>query len=132
MKKGSDRRSKEAALRLAAPGGSAPDFSDIPGRRSAKPHIKIHSSRVVLAEGTSEEHIPAAEEAAGMHVVAIMVPPGESGEQLVDMMWRIAMVYAGLPSLLYSRSKVQKMVEAIMIRKSRKSPASKAAKGLLP
>jgi hypothetical protein len=67
-----------------------------------------------------------------MHGVAIMVPPGESGEQLIDMMWRIAMVYAGLPSLLYSRSKVQKMVEAIMIWKSRKSPASKAAKGLRP
>lgn len=98
----------------------------------AKPHIKIHSSRVILAEGTSEELIPGAEEAAGMHGLAIMVPPGESGEQLIEMMWRIAMVYAGLPSLLYSRSKVQKMVEAIMIRKSRKSPASKAAKGLRP
>ena len=132
MKKGSDRKSKEAAPRPAAPGGSAPDFPVIPRRRSAKPQIKIHSSRVILAEGTSEEFVPGTEEAAGMHGVAIMVPPGESGEQLIDMMWRIAMVYAGLPSLLYGRSKVEKMVEAIMIRKSRKSPASKAAKGLRP
>ena len=132
MKKGSDRRSKEAAPRLAAPGGSARDFPDVPRRRSAKPHIKIHSSRVILAEGTSEEFVLGTEEAAGMHGVAIMVPPGENGEQLIEMMWRIAMVYAGLPSLLYSRSKVQKMVEAIMIRKSRKSPGSKADKDLRP
>jgi len=132
MKKRSDRRSTEAARRLAALGGSAPDSPDIPRRRSAGPHIKIHSSRVILAEGTSEEFVPGTEEAAGMNGVAIMVPPGENGEQLIEMMWRIAMVYAGLPSLLYSRSKVQKMVEAIMIRKSRKSPASKAAKGLRP
>ena len=130
MKKGSDRRSKEAARRLAALGGSAPDFPDIPLRRSAKPYIKIHSSRVILAGGTSEELVPGTKEAAGMHGVAIMVPPGENGEQLIEMMWWIAMVYAGLPSLLYRPSKVQKMVEAIMIRKSRKSPASKAAKGL--
>jgi hypothetical protein len=67
-----------------------------------------------------------------MHGVAIMVPPGESGERLIDMMWRIAMVYAGMPSLLYRPSKVQKMVEAIMVRKSRKSPASKAAEGPRP
>jgi len=98
----------------------------------AKPHIKIHSSRVFLAEGKANDFVPGAEEAAGMHGLAIMVPPGENGEQLIEMMWRIAIVYVGLPRLLYSRSKVRKMVEAIMIRKSRKSPASKAAKGLRP
>ena len=132
MTKRSNQRSKEAPRRLARLGGSAADFPDIPRRRSAKPQIKIHSSRVILAEGNADDFVPGAEEAAGMHGLAIIVPPGESGEQLIDMLWRIAMVYAGLPSLLYSRSKVEKMVEAIMIRKSRKSPASNHAKGLRP
>ena len=128
MNKRSDGGSKQAAQRLAAMGGSVPDFPEISRRRTAKSNIKIHSSRVIMAEGNADEFIPRAEEAAGMHGVAIMVPPGESGDQLIDMIWRIAIVYAGLPSLLYSRSKVQKMVEAIMIQRSRKSPASKSAK----
>jgi hypothetical protein len=132
MKKRGDSQKQGSGPAAGSARRLRPDSPDILRRRSDKPHIKIHSSRVILAEGAAEDFVPGAEEAAGMHGVVIMVPDGESGEQLIDMLWRIALVYAGLPSLLYSRAKVQKMVDAIMIRKSRKSPASKTAKGLRP
>ena len=39
--------------------------------------IKIHSSRVILLEGTADEFVLNAEPAEDMHGFAIMVPPGE-------------------------------------------------------
>ena len=79
----------------------------------------ISSERVILIEGDTHEIVPNAELAADMHGFAIMVPPGDGGERLLDMLWRITMLYAGSPQLLRSRAKVSKMVEAVWSKKSR-------------
>lgn len=76
--------------------------------------IKIHSPNVILVEGYGYELVPDAKPAAGMHGFAIIAPPGEGSEWLLDMLWRITMAYAGLPSLLMNRATVRKMVEAVM------------------
>jgi hypothetical protein len=55
-----------------------------------------------------------------MHGFAIVFPPGEEGERVLDMLWRITMAYAAKPSLLRSRATVRKMVEAVMSKESRK------------
>ena len=73
----------------------------------------IHSQRVILIEGDADEIVPNAKLAADMHGFVIMVPPGEGGERLLDMLWRITMAYAGMPSMLRSRTTVRKMVEAV-------------------
>lgn len=86
----------------------------------------IHSQKVVLVEGKAEEFVPKVESAGGMHGFAIMVPPGEGGDRLLDMMWRITMAYAGIPSLLYSRANVRKMVEAVMSHQSRSVDSAKS------
>jgi hypothetical protein len=75
---------------------------------------KIHGQRVNLIEGAADEVAPNAELAANMHGVAIMVPPGEGGERLLDMLWRITMAYEGMSRLLTSGANVRKMVEAVM------------------
>jgi hypothetical protein len=79
----------------------------------------IHSERVILLEGNADEIVPNAKLAADMHGFVIMVPPGEGGERLLDMLWRITMAYAGMPSMLRSRTTVRKMVEAVMSEESR-------------
>jgi len=85
----------------------------------------IHSERVILLEGNADEIVPNAKLAAGMHGFVIMVPPGEGGERLLDMLWRITMIYAGRPRMLRSRTTVRKMVEAVWGKESRESnPAS--------
>ena len=94
---------------------------------------KIHSQRVILVEGFADEFVPNVEPATGMQGFAILVPPGERGERLMDMLWRITMAYAGMPRLLTSRATVRKMVEAVMSKKSRGSepvrhPAPKTSK----
>lgn len=79
----------------------------------------IHSERVMLIEGDADEIVPNAKLAADMHGFVIMVPPGEEGERLLDMLWRITMVYTCRPDWLRRRAKVSKMVEAVMSKESR-------------
>ena len=79
----------------------------------------IHSERVILLEGNVDEIVPNAKLAADMHGFVIMVPRGEEGERLLDMLWRIIMAYAGRPSMLRSRTTVRKMVEAVWSKESR-------------
>jgi|SRR6516162_1749798 hypothetical protein len=81
--------------------------------------IKIHGQRVILVEGYADEFVPNVEAAVGMQGFAIVVSPGERGEWLLDMLWRITMAYAGMPSLLMSRATVRKMVEAVMSKECR-------------
>lgn len=89
----------------------------------------IHSQSVILVEGDADEIVPNAKLAADMHGFVIMVPPGEGGERLLDMLWRITMAYAGMPSLLRSRTTVRKMVEAVWSKESREpKPARRAAR----
>ena len=73
----------------------------------------IHSERVVLLEGNVAEIVPNAKLAADMHGFVIMVPLGDEGEKLLDMLWRITIAYAGRPSLLRSHTTVRKMIEAV-------------------
>lgn len=101
--------------------------------------IRIHSGKVILVEGDAEEFVPKVEPAAGMHGFAIMVPPGGGGDRLLDMVWRIAIAYAGVPRLLYSRANVRQMVQAVMSREKRsedspklKSPCASRAEKALP
>ena len=79
----------------------------------------IHSQQVILVEGDANEIAPKAKLAADMHGFVIMVPPGEGGERLLDMLWRITMAYAGKPSMLESQTTVRKMVEAVWSKESR-------------
>jgi len=79
----------------------------------------IHSPKVILIEGDADEFIPNIERATGMHGFAIVVPPDQKDGWLLDMLWRITMAYAAMPSLLYSRAKVRKMVEAVMSHEPR-------------
>ena len=79
----------------------------------------IHSQSVILIEGDADDIVPNAELSADMHGFVIMVPPGEGSEWFLDMLWRITMLYAGMPSWLRSRARVSKMVEAVMSKKSR-------------
>jgi hypothetical protein len=89
----------------------------------------IHSERAILIEGNADEIVPNAKLAADMHGFVIMVPPGEGSEWFLDMLWRITMLYAGRPNWLKSRSRVAKMVEAVMSKKSREpSPALRPAR----
>ena len=81
----------------------------------------IHSGSVILVEGDADEIVPNAKLAADMHGFVIMVPPGEGGERLLDMLWRITMAYACSPRLLRSRTTVRKMVEAVWSRETREA-----------
>jgi hypothetical protein len=91
--------------------------------------IKIDSSRVILIEGCADEFVPNADRAFGMRGFAILVPPGEGGEQLLDMLWRITIAHAGMPNLLARRAHVRKMVEAVMSKESRElQPARQLAR----
>lgn len=76
--------------------------------------LKIQSANVILVEGGAGEFVPDTKPATGMHGFAIMVPTGEGGEWLLDLLWRITMAYAGLPSLLMNQATVRKIVDAVM------------------
>lgn len=76
--------------------------------------VKIYSPDVILVEGDAKEFVPHTEQARGMHGFAIMLPTGEGSEWLLDLVWRVAMAYAGRRTLLMNRKMVQKMVEAVM------------------
>ncbi len=94
---------------------------------------RVISERVILVEGDADEIVPNAKLAADMHGFVIMVPPGEGGEKLLDMLWRITMLYAEFPRMLRSRATVRKMVEAIWGKESRKDkPGSRHAKSAPP
>ena len=80
----------------------------------------IHSSKVTLIEGNVDELVSVAHLAKDMHGFAIVFPPGEEGELVLDMLWRITMAYAAKPSLLRRRATVRKIVEAVMSNESRK------------
>ena len=89
----------------------------------------INSDRVILFEGNADEIVPIAKLAAKMHGFVIMVPPGEGGERLLDMLWRITMAYAGRPRMLRSRTTVRKMVEAVWSKEIREDkPARRPAR----
>jgi hypothetical protein len=89
----------------------------------------IHSERVILIEGNADEIVSNAKLTADMHGFVIMVPPGEGSEWFLDMLWRVTMLYAGRPSWLRSRSRVAKMVEAVMSKESREpTPARSQAR----
>lgn len=51
----------------------------------------IHSKRAILLEGNADDIVPDGELATDMHGFVIMVPPGDEGERLLDMLWRITM-----------------------------------------
>jgi len=85
----------------------------------------IQSQSVILVEGDASEIVPSAKLAANMHGFVIMVPPGEGCERLLDMLWRITMVYAGKPSILTSRTTVRKMVEAVWSKESREPKSAR-------
>lgn len=76
---------------------------------------------LILIEGDADEIVPNAKLAADMHGFVIMVPPGEGGERLLDMLWRITIAYAGRPSLLRSRTTARKMVEAVWNKESQEA-----------
>jgi len=89
----------------------------------------IQSQRVILVEGDASEIVPNTKLAADMHGFVIMVPPGEGGERLLDILWRITMAYAGKPSMLTSRTMVRKMVESVWSKESREpKPARRPAR----
>ena len=92
---------------------------------------RIHSNRVIMVEGDAGEFIPNEESAAGMHGFVVVVPPGEAEERFLDLMWRFAMLYAGMPGWLSRRAKMAKMVEAVMgkERRQQKPARSSAFKG---
>ncbi len=79
----------------------------------------ISSQTVILIEGDADELVPKAKLPAGMYGFVIMVPPGEGGERLLDMLWRITMAFAARPSILSSRTLVRKMIEAVWSKESR-------------
>lgn len=87
----------------------------------------IHSQSVILVEGDADEIVPNAKLAADMHGFVIMVPAGEGGERLLDMLWRITMAYAGRPRMLRSRTSVRKMVEAVWSKERREPKPARAA-----
>lgn len=79
----------------------------------------ISSGSVRLFEGTAKELVPMAKLPPYMHGFAIVVPGGEAHEWKLDLLWRIAILYAFDPSILKSRAKVTRMVEAVMRGASR-------------
>ena len=89
----------------------------------------IQSQQVILIEGDANEIAPNAKLAADMHGFVIMVPPGEGGERLLDMLWRITLAYAGLPRLFANKTNLRKMVQAVWSKESRvPKPAPRPAR----
>jgi len=89
----------------------------------------IHSERVILVEGDAGEIVPNAKLAADMHGFVIMVPPGEEGERLLDMLWRITTLYTFTPRMLRRRAFLHKVVEAVWSKESREDkPARRPAR----
>jgi len=93
-------------------------------RRTDLGYGNIYDRKVILLEGDAREVAPGIERVADMHGFVVMVPPSDDDNWLLDLLFRVTMAYAAMPSLLRSRSKVQKMVEAIMDYKGR--PARRA------
>lgn len=74
----------------------------------------ISSASVHVFEGSADELVPKAKLPTDMHGFAIVVPSGEDHEWKLDLLWRIAILYAANPRILKSRTNVTKIVEAVM------------------
>ena len=74
----------------------------------------ISSENVRLFEGTANELVPKAKLSPDMHGFAIVIPAGECHEWKLDLLWRIALLFAAEPRILKSRAKVTRIVEAVM------------------
>jgi hypothetical protein len=81
----------------------------------------ISSASVRLFEGTADQLVSKTKLLSGMHGFAILVPSGEEHEWKLDLIWRIAILYAAQPGILKSRSKVLRIVEAVMAAAKRPS-----------
>ena len=84
------------------------------GRRSMPAKEIISSASVHVFEGTANELVPKAKLPRDMHGFAIVVPGGEDHEWKLDLLWRVAILYAAQSRILKSRTKVAKIVEAVM------------------
>jgi hypothetical protein len=74
----------------------------------------VSSESVRVFEGAANELVPKAKLPSDMRGFAIVVPGGESHEWMLDLLWRVAILYVAQPSILKSRTKVAKIVEAVM------------------
>lgn len=74
----------------------------------------ISSASVRLFEGTADQLVSKAKLPSEMHGFAILVPSGEDHEWILDLIWRIAIIFAAQPSILKRRAKVTRLVEAVM------------------
>ena len=74
----------------------------------------ISSASVRLFEGSADQLVSKAKSLSDMHGFAILVPSGEDHEWILDLIWRIAILYAAQPRILKSRAKVTRLVEAVM------------------
>jgi hypothetical protein len=81
----------------------------------------ISSASVRLFEGTADQLVSKAKLLSDMHGFAVLVPSGEEHEWKLDLIWRIAILYAAQPSILRRRAKVTKIVEAVMAAAGRPS-----------
>jgi hypothetical protein len=81
----------------------------------------ISSASVRLFEGRADQLVSKAKLPSDMHGFAILVPSGEEHEWKLDLIWRIAILYAAQPSILKRRAKVTRIVEAVMAAARRPS-----------
>lgn len=79
----------------------------------------ISSESVRVFEGAANELVPKAKLPRDMHGFAILVPDGEAHEWMLDLLWRVGILYAAQPRILKSRTKVARIVEAVMRAASR-------------
>ena len=79
----------------------------------------INSASVRLFEGRADGLVSKAKLPSDMHGFAVLVPSGEEHEWMLDLIWRIAVLYAAQPRILKSRAKMTKIVEAVMAAATR-------------
>jgi hypothetical protein len=84
----------------------------------------ISSASVRLFEGTADQLVSKAKLLSDMHGFAILVPAAEEHEWILDLIWRIAILYAAQPRILKSTAKVTKIAEAVMAAARRPSDKS--------
>ncbi len=85
----------------------------------------INSGSVRVFEGSAKDLLPRAKLPSDMHGFAVLVPAGAAHEWKLDLLWRIAFLYAFDPSPLKSRSKVTKIIEAVVRADRRPDKACK-------
>jgi len=89
----------------------------------------ISSASVRLFEGTADQLVSKAKLLSDMHGFAILVPTAEEHEWILDLIWRIAILYAAQPRILKSRAKVTKIAEAVMAAARRPDEKSEETTG---